>query len=556
MSRRTRQTGFSLVELLAAVAVLGVLMAAMSSAMVIAARTLPNDSRPVTRVLRGGAVAQQIVDELAEATAFTERGASAVTFLVADRDGDGAPEHIRYAWTGTSGDPLTRSYNGASPNTVAAQVHDFSLGYTLRSQTETYPGAVIASAETDLCSWTTAVNEQTLAVKEKNWAAQRLAPLLPADAISWCITRVKVRARSKGANLGVAAIQIRVADASTGLPTTTVLAEQLMPESGLSEAYAWRDFAFAEVKEIAPSERPYLAIVNSVKDSDICEIAYDDKNASGMAETSSAESGWKAKTPGELLHVVMGKYTRPGPDQTAVRRYVTAVDLRLQIGGDSTAAVRTSVRTVNEPELLRAFWELAAGQDPSVDRNGDSAVDFSTETLIESEPLPQLEGTEMQVGGELIVPVDRTPLSTNPAHNLDDLLTIAFKFGDRVANDGDVATATILADCVGAQCASVTAQATLAANGTQSIAVTTLTATGQNRTLASVSGLSAEPVSMRMLVDPALNTINVRIAGQDYGTFLYELPTILGGGGSVQFAPWGSLTADFSDISVRVGDRS
>ena len=62
--------------------------------------------------------------ELNYALSFTERPVNVVEFTVADRDGDESPEFIRYAWSGTPGDPLTRQYNGG---TIAELVRDVHL---------------------------------------------------------------------------------------------------------------------------------------------------------------------------------------------------------------------------------------------------------------------------------------------------------------------------------------------------------------------------------------------------------------------------------------------
>ena len=60
---------------------------------------------------------QALVELLADlefALAFSEKTDHALTFTVPDRDGDFISETIRYAWSGTPGDPLTRQYNGGA----------------------------------------------------------------------------------------------------------------------------------------------------------------------------------------------------------------------------------------------------------------------------------------------------------------------------------------------------------------------------------------------------------------------------------------------------------
>jgi hypothetical protein len=63
--------------------------------------------------------------DLEFALAFTEQSARAVTFLVPDQSGDAKLETVRYAWSGTPGDPLTRQFNGGAVAVVLENVHVF-----------------------------------------------------------------------------------------------------------------------------------------------------------------------------------------------------------------------------------------------------------------------------------------------------------------------------------------------------------------------------------------------------------------------------------------------
>jgi hypothetical protein len=63
--------------------------------------------------------------DLEFALAFSEQTATAMTFTVPDRDGDLLAETIRYAWSGTPGDPLTRQINEGAVATMLEDVHVF-----------------------------------------------------------------------------------------------------------------------------------------------------------------------------------------------------------------------------------------------------------------------------------------------------------------------------------------------------------------------------------------------------------------------------------------------
>jgi prepilin-type N-terminal cleavage/methylation domain-containing protein len=533
MTAVRRHSGFTLAELLAALAVMGVLMVALSSAMVIAARALPSDDRPSTRLVRGSSVLQQIADELAEAIAITERGAHAVAFIVADRDGDGAPERIRYAWDGTAGAPLTRSLNGGAPQAIAENVHAFDVAYVLRSVVETYPGPIIESAEQLFESHDPASPDRDYPLTEKEWIGQTITPALPAEALSWSVTRMKCKARSHGGTGGVTAVQIRPLSAGD-LPTTTVLDEQLLVESTLPSSYTWVEFAFNNVSNLDPAARLCLALVLKTKDTHLADIQYDDDfGGRGLLKTNDRESKWGFSTSEELVHYVYGKYITPGPDQTATRRHVTAVELGLQIGPHAQGRVQTAARMFNEPEILRAFWELEAGQSHALDRNGDGAADF--------------DATSSASG---------TMLTTAPPHDFTDLTTFKVRFRDTVAGDGERAWAYLNVDWSGTYCAPLIAGLELKADGTQTLEFMAVQTGSEAVALVTATGLSTGFVDLRLVVDPGLDTVNVQIDNKDYGTYSYGLRSPYHPAKSALFTPWTGGGAEFERVSVYVEERA
>jgi len=552
--RGTYRPGFTLAELMAASAIMGIVVLALASAMLIASQALPDEDRTATRILRSGDVLQQIADELAEALAITEHGANSVAFIVADRDADGAPERIRYAWANTNGAPLTRSVNGATAVTLVSDVHAFALAYTLRPAVETYPGVPVESAEQLLCSRTTATQVNNFAVKEQEWVAMLLEPSLPADALGWRVTRAKLQARVKGANFGVAAVQIRIAQAS-GLPGTTVLGQQLMPESNLSSEYTWQEFSFTDLARVNPADKLCLAVVSEVKDADICEVFHADKVTGGMSATANGEGDWKDNAEKELFYAAYGTYFSPGADQAAVRRYVTAVDLHLQAGADTGAQLRTATRLMNEPELLRAFWEWENGQVVAVDRNGDGAADFELagDWLVDPLALPP-DGTG-RLDSLVIAASGQFTLRTSPTNDFSDLTTIVVKYRDKVA-DTQAAFFTIYADWSGISATPINAALMLNADNTQTLVVTLLGTSGAVEEVLNVEGLPDAPVELRLLIDPLLDTVNVRVEDVDQGTYRYAVTSAVSDARFAQFTPWGVAGVEFTALSVRVAERA
>jgi hypothetical protein len=124
-NRGSIRSGHTLVELLMAMVGAGVLMVGLSSTMFIALAATDTSNAPTAAILEGHAALSDLLSDLEFALSLSETTANAVTFTVPDRDGDSNPETIRYAWSGTPGDPLTIQYNGGIVATLADNVHVF-----------------------------------------------------------------------------------------------------------------------------------------------------------------------------------------------------------------------------------------------------------------------------------------------------------------------------------------------------------------------------------------------------------------------------------------------
>jgi len=125
--------GHTLIEVVISVSIVAVIMGAMVSIMLLVARGTDVSADGTENVSATSEVVQQIAVELSVATNITEQTATAVTFLVPDRDDNLQGETIRYAWSGVAGEPLTRQYNGGSVVTVAEDVHHFNVDYLVKT---------------------------------------------------------------------------------------------------------------------------------------------------------------------------------------------------------------------------------------------------------------------------------------------------------------------------------------------------------------------------------------------------------------------------------------
>lgn len=333
---------FTLIEVVVSISVISIIMLAMGSAVVVAMKALPDPQRPAYKVDQASQIADQMIAELQEARHIVERTSTAVTFTVADRDGNGSSERIRYAWSGTAGDPLTRQYNFGSEVTVLADVSQFDLSYDSKTLVEYYPGLPVEGSEILLSSYTAQKEWKDYKVTHKDWIGQYFQPsgaVFPADAISWRVTRVKFEAKEEDSDLFDSYIQLRL-PADDNKPTTTVLEQQIMHESDLTGSYVWQEFSFATDHDLLPGAGLCL-VVQGTGDA-AAQIRFEEKGdygATGRLKTGDSGSSWEYKTDKAMRYEIYGKVAAPGPDQTATRQYVTGVRLQLQSGAAADSVI-------------------------------------------------------------------------------------------------------------------------------------------------------------------------------------------------------------------------
>lgn len=346
---RPAATAYTLIEMVAALAIVSVLMLGVASAMLVASRSVAPHTRPRATHTAAEAAAR-VVRELEFATAFTNRAADAVTFTVADRNGDGAEETIRYAWSGTAGDPLIRQVNGGAAVAVIDDVRECNLAFNLRSVEEEPDASGNESAEQTLTGWGSAMLPQDFAIREYHWVAQYIMPSLPADTVSWSVTRVLIKARRHGPAHGVTAVQLRLVDASKR-PTDIILEEVPMYEDRLTDGYLWHQFRFSNAQALSPSRGLCLVLACLRDDADLADVQYDDKGMGGLLRSWDGGASWSGDVIKSLLFSVRGTYTTSNEADTVTRTWVRGVEIRLRAGPDPHTAVETGVRILNAPEV-------------------------------------------------------------------------------------------------------------------------------------------------------------------------------------------------------------
>lgn len=139
---RTVRPGYTLVEVVISLTSATILTAGLATSIAISSRSLTGGGKALARAKSAEVQANMLAD-LNQATAFSARTATSVTFTVPDRNTDNLDETISYSWTGLPTAQLTYSYNGSAPATILNDVKDLQLTYSQRSISGSSPAPLL-----------------------------------------------------------------------------------------------------------------------------------------------------------------------------------------------------------------------------------------------------------------------------------------------------------------------------------------------------------------------------------------------------------------------------
>lgn len=106
--------GFTLIETVVALVITSIILAAVASMFAMSLKAFPRpeaDPGAVAAELQDAA--SRLRDDLSTAVGVASASATSLTLQLPDRDKDGQPEAVRWSWSGTPGEALKLSFNGA-----------------------------------------------------------------------------------------------------------------------------------------------------------------------------------------------------------------------------------------------------------------------------------------------------------------------------------------------------------------------------------------------------------------------------------------------------------
>ncbi len=347
MRLNRHRCGFSLIELVTSLAIISILMVAMGSAMVIATRGLPDTSSPFAKKMDAAQVVGQLADEVAYATTILKMSPTELEFVV---DRNGTPITILYVWDGTPGDPLIREYNDGPDVTVIENVQDFNLTYNL---TVPEPTIVVIEGPEELFMAQDGSNSGTasdFALTSKATCAEVFKPVLPGDAISWSITRVKFIASPDGSISGSFAVDVMTENTGTGKPASTVDGV-LVAEEDLV-ANNWHEVQFTNAGGLSPSDS-YFMVFNRQSGNNTVALIRIGTGSLNSPDTIywTKTNKWVEDPTTDIWLWVWGKVTVPDPDPPPPPVWLSSVRIELQVGTNTSTKTQTAVQVLNAPDV-------------------------------------------------------------------------------------------------------------------------------------------------------------------------------------------------------------
>ncbi len=541
---------FTLVELMVGMAVMSVLLVGLASAVVIASRSLPGPQSRLERTVRAAAALDGLLEDLRLATWFLDHTDTATTFAVPDRNGDGRPEWIRYAWSGTPGDPLTRQISGGAVATVLTDVRQFSLALLLRTTQETFPGAATESPTLQLLAGYPVVPTDPLNDPEK-WTidhlrhvSQYVEPTLPPGAVAWRPARVRFLAGNKPPDTETLRVELR--EPGVGIrPSTVTLAGVSIPENTLRGLGSWFTVDFNDVARRSPEAGVCICFRGLTgSGSPAAELRYDDqardRNGS-MTFSNNGGSSWAFEPDYVLQHEVRGYWWLQGPPIAASRRAAASVIAAVSTGDapSGRASASAAAALLNGPELLSGIWEADFSVHPCEDRNGDGIPDFGVSSGMIN-PASLVNG---------VWRVDNA-LQTLPANDFAGLTIVKLRFR---ATSGALSF-RLHADWDALSCAVIEASVVPDGQGGQTLRVSHRPDWSTEELLTDVRYLPPDFVELRLLIDPQRDLVNIRVNEIERGTFGYARIAMATADKSAVLYPEVPGAGEVDDLSIRVAE--
>ncbi|MEO0482420.1 MAG: type II secretion system protein [Planctomycetota bacterium] len=345
--KRGRRSAFTLIEMIASLAIMSLAFGAMLSSSLLLTRVSDVDGVG-GEAGRLAHITTDLAEDLKTALAI-DATASSVEITVPDRDGDGADEVLVYTWSETDGDPLTRSYNGATAVPVTGPLTAFSIGFEVETPPPDSEQLVGGHNPSSIAS------PGTVRMDNWNWQGQRFLPSLPSGATGWKPTRARMKCQNQSGTTSVldtlfTSINTLYGD---GTPTVTAHTFNAIDPRNLPATMAWHEADYPAAAPVIPAGQEVAFVVTTLSFIVDVDLEVDTSAAAPDGYATGNSFGYTADDSRSLVYEVYG-IVYGGSVQ-----YTQRAVIELESAGVDIAPVHVGVNTLNEPKLTGAPTVLA-----------------------------------------------------------------------------------------------------------------------------------------------------------------------------------------------------
>jgi len=239
----SRRGGFTLIEAVISLAIIAMMMAALSAASAFLIRTTPAGDSASARAAQINSGFDLFHEDVTLAVGAEPRGATMLAIFLADQDGDGVDETVIYEW---DGDALLRTVNSSDPLPIASGLGECAFEYTIRS----LPNAGMPDDATpsEMFDYVPSRSYTDLDLSDLVNFAQPIEFDLSAEAASCVIESVSVLMRRGSGSPTTGELYVHIyEDGGTGVPTGEPLASASVDPRRVRASGSFIEFRFDDL---------------------------------------------------------------------------------------------------------------------------------------------------------------------------------------------------------------------------------------------------------------------------------------------------------------------
>ena len=335
---------------------------------------------------------------------------------------------------------------------------------------------------------------------------------LPANALSWNLTKVDFHGKQNGTATETLTVQLRLTGDPNDGPTSSVVGQTTLAESSISATDGFNTATFPNgIRNLVFNRSYQIVLMQQSGTGKALKLTNNDTSLNWHLRVLRCRSLWQYVTPRQFFGRIYGTYTTPGPSYNVVRNYVPYIRLALQSGNQTHARIDTSIPLRNSPELLANYWRTDFDRNPTTtNANGDTASDWAVTGGGTFDTTKLASGIWTATGA----------LETRPLSDFTTTTTVEARCRNTSVG-GNGAYVAIYADRQSGMYGPILVYVQKQSDGTQTLTLNGRTSDTVTKQLFSRSRLSSGFVRFRVTIVPQSDVVNLQINDEDQGT----LPT-------------------------------